>query len=104
VIEERLDLARTFGATDTVDAGDHDDEDAFVDAVKRRTPGGVGPDVVVETVGRPDAVRQGLRLARNAGTFVEVGHYADAGTTEIDPTTVVQKELDIYGSLAYPPN
>jgi len=104
VIDERLSLAREFGATDAVDVGDHDDEDAFVDALKERTPGGVGPDVVVEAVGHPDAVRQGLRLARNAGTFVEVGHYADAGTTEINPTDVVQKELDIYGSLAYPPN
>ncbi|MFB6143076.1 MAG: zinc-binding dehydrogenase [Halorientalis sp.] len=102
-IEDRLEMAERFGATDTVNLDDFADEDAFVDHVRASTPGGVGPDVVVEAVGHPDAVRQGLRLPHNAGTFVEVGHYADAGTVEINPTTLVQKELDVYGSLAYPP-
>jgi threonine dehydrogenase-like Zn-dependent dehydrogenase len=102
MIEERLSLARAFGATDTVDASGLDDE-ALIEAVHGRTPGGVGADVVVEAVGHPDAVRQGIELPHNAGTFVEVGHYADAGTVELNPTRIVQKELDIYGSLAYPP-
>ncbi|MFB6218771.1 MAG: zinc-binding dehydrogenase [Halobacteriaceae archaeon] len=102
MVEDRLDLAREFGATDTVDVGDKD-TDELVAAVQEPTPGGVGPDVVIEAVGHPEAVRQGIELPHNAGTFVEVGHYADAGTVEINPTRIVQKELDIYGSLAYPP-
>jgi threonine dehydrogenase-like Zn-dependent dehydrogenase len=102
VVEDRLELARDFGATDAVDVGGLDDEE-LVATVHERTPGGVGPDVVIEAVGRPEAVRQGIELPRNAGTFVEVGHYADAGTVELNPTRLVQKELDVYGSLAYPP-
>ncbi|MFB6173876.1 MAG: zinc-binding dehydrogenase [Halobacteriales archaeon] len=102
LIEERLDLAEDFGATDTVEAGGLDTED-LVEAVHDLTPGGVGPDVVIEAVGRPEAFRQGIELARNAGTLIEVGHYADAGTAEINPTRLVQKELDVQGSLAYPP-
>lgn len=101
-IEGRLELAERFGATDTVDITDRDDEE-LVETVHALSPGGVGPDVVIEAVGRPEAVRQGLALPHNAGTLVEVGHYADAGTVELNPTRIVQKELDIHGSLAYPP-
>jgi len=32
-----------------------------------------------------------------------VGHFAYNGECEINPTRIVQKELDIFGSLAYPP-
>ncbi len=102
LIEERLDLASSFGATDTVNVEGMDD-DELISAVQERTPGGVGPDIVIEAVGHPEAVRQGIELPHNGGTFVEVGHYADAGTVEINPTRLVQKELDVYGSLAYPP-
>ncbi|MFB6295349.1 MAG: zinc-binding dehydrogenase [Halobacteriales archaeon] len=103
LIEDRLAMAEAFGATDTVDISAHDDEADLFAAVKERTSGGVGPDVVIEAVGQPVAFRQALQFVHDAGTVIEVGHYADAGTVEINPTDIVQKELDIHGSLAYPP-
>lgn len=102
-IEDRLSLAREFGATATVDLTDHD-EDGLVEAVKQRTNGNVGPDVVIGAAGVPDAVRQGIELPHDGGTYVQVGHFAYNGEVEINPTRIVQKELDIYGSLAYPPS
>jgi threonine dehydrogenase-like Zn-dependent dehydrogenase len=102
-VEERLDLATEFGATDTVDLTEHDDE-GLVDEVKGRTNGGVGSDLVIEAAGVPVALRQGIELARDGGTLVEVGHYAYNGEVEINPTRIVQKDLDVHGSLAYPPN
>jgi threonine dehydrogenase-like Zn-dependent dehydrogenase len=102
MVDARLDLAGAFGATDTVDIEGLDDGE-IADAVAERTPGGVGPDVVVEAVGHPTAFAQAIDIVRDAGTVVEVGHYADAGTVEVNPTDIVQKELDIHGSLAYPP-
>lgn len=101
-IDERLELAGAFGATDTVDLTEHDD-DALIEAVKRRTNGGVGADLVVEAAGVPVALRQGIEFARDGGTLVEVGHYAYNGEVEINPTRIVQKDLDVHGSLAYPP-
>ena len=103
VVDERLEMAERFGATDTVDLSEYDGGDDLASGVKELTPGGVGPDAVIEAVGQPVAFGQAIEMVRDAGTIVEVGHYADAGTVEVNPTTIVQKELDIYGSLAYPP-
>jgi L-iditol 2-dehydrogenase len=103
LIEDRLAMAEEFGATDTVDVSEYDGEDDLIAGVKERTSGGVGPDVVIEAVGQPVAFRQAIEFVHDAGTVIEVGHYADAGTVEINPTDIVQKELDIHGSLAYPP-
>ena len=102
-VAERLDLAGRFGATDLIDFTDHDDSDALIEAVKNRTNGNVGPDVVIEAAGVPTAVRQGLEMVRDGGTLVEVGHFAYNGDVEINPTRVVQKDVDIFGSLVYPP-
>ncbi|UWG47093.1 Threonine dehydrogenase or related Zn-dependent dehydrogenase [Halanaeroarchaeum sp. HSR-CO] len=103
-IEERLSLAEDFGATHLVDITDFDGDDDLIRGVKELTPGNVGPDAVIEAAGIPDAFRQGIELPRDGGTLVEVGHYAYSGETEVNPTRVVQKDLDIRGSLAYPPN
>jgi L-iditol 2-dehydrogenase len=101
-VDERLDLAAEFGATETVDLTDHD-PDELVPAIEELTNGNVGPDVVIEAAGVPGAVEQGLELPHDGGTYVEVGHFAHNGLAEIDPTRIVQKELNVYGSLAYPP-
>ena len=103
LVPERLELAESFGATDTVDVGAYDG-DEFVDEVDRRSDSGNGPDVVIEAVGHPSALEQSLDVVRSAGTVVEVGHYVYNGESAIDPSQIVHKELDIYGSLAYPPN
>ncbi len=103
-IDERLALATEFGATDTINLEEHQDLPALKTAVNERTNGNVGPDVVIEAAGVPVAFQQGIELVRDGGTLVEVGHYADAGTTEINPTRIVQKDINLFGSLAYPPN
>jgi L-iditol 2-dehydrogenase len=104
MIDSRLEMAERFGATDVVDVGEYDGDDAVVDAVKAAANGGVGPDVVVEAVGHPSAFEQGVRMPRNAGTYVEVGHFADAGTAEINPMHVVQNDVSIESSYVYPPS
>ncbi len=103
-IDERLSVAEQFGATETVNVTGPDDTDELVEAVQGLTSGNVGPDVVVEAAGQPIAFQQGIELVRDGGTLVEAGHYAYSGETEINPTRVVQKDIDIRGSLAYPPN
>jgi len=64
----KLDAARRFGATHTVDARSED----VVDRVRELT-GGFGADVVVEAVGRPETYRQGFYARDHAGTLVQVG-------------------------------
>ena len=103
-IEERLSLAQEFGATHTVDLTQYDGDDDLIRAVKELTPGNVGPDAAIEAAGIPVAFSQGIEIPRDGGTLVEVGHYAYSGEAEVNPTRVVQKDIDLRGSLAYPPN
>jgi S-(hydroxymethyl)mycothiol dehydrogenase len=64
----KLEWARRFGATETVDASRQDP----VDAVHRLT-GGTGADVVIEAVGSPETYRQAFFARDLAGTLVQVG-------------------------------
>ena len=64
----KLEWAREFGATHTVDASKED----AVDAVRAVT-GGLGADVCVEAVGNPAVLEQAFYARDLAGTVVQVG-------------------------------
>jgi S-(hydroxymethyl)mycothiol dehydrogenase len=64
----KLEWARGFGATHTVNATDED-----VVARLRELTGGFGPDVVIDAVGRPETYRQAFDARDLAGTVVLVG-------------------------------
>jgi len=64
----KLELARSFGATHTVNSRERD----AVDAIRGAT-GGFGADVVVDAVGRPETYRQAFFARDLAGTVVLVG-------------------------------
>jgi len=68
VDDRKLEWARQFGATHTVNG-------AKVDAVEavRALTGGFGADVVVEAVGRPEVFQQAFFARDLAGTLVQVG-------------------------------
>jgi threonine dehydrogenase-like Zn-dependent dehydrogenase len=101
-IDERLSMAREFGATDTVDVTGYDGDEELVSAIEERTDGNVGPDVVIEATGVPETVPQAIEIPHDGGTFVEAGHFAYTGDVEINPTRIVQKELQIIGARAAP--
>jgi S-(hydroxymethyl)mycothiol dehydrogenase len=64
----KLDAARRFGATHTIDARSED----VVERVRELT-GGFGADLVVEAVGRPETYTQAFYARDHAGTLVQVG-------------------------------
>jgi S-(hydroxymethyl)glutathione dehydrogenase/alcohol dehydrogenase len=64
----KLDLARTFGATDVVDAA----EGNAVRAIRELT-GGRGADYAFEAVGRKETIEQAWAATRKAGTCVVIG-------------------------------
>ena len=64
----KLEWAREFGATHTVDAG----RDDPVETIRGLT-GGVGVDVAIEAVGRPETFMQAFYSRDHAGTVVLVG-------------------------------
>ena len=76
--DRKLEWARGFGATDTVNAGTED-----VVARLRELTGGFGPDVVIDAVGRPETFRQAFDARDLAGTAVLVGVPNPAMTFEV---------------------
>lgn len=66
--DRKLEWARQFGATHTVNAGREDP----VEAVRAHT-GGFGADVCIEAVGNPKVLEQAFFARDLAGTVVQVG-------------------------------
>ncbi len=66
--ENRLEVSRTFGATDTVNSGTV----GFIDEIKRTTDG-LGVDVAIEAVGIPATFDTCVRIVRPGGTIANVG-------------------------------
>ncbi|GLX08074.1 S-(hydroxymethyl)mycothiol dehydrogenase [Microbispora sp. NBRC 16548] len=85
VDDTKLEWARRFGATHTVNSRETD----AVEAIRELT-GGFGADVVIEAVGRPETYKQAFYARDLAGTVVLVGV----------PTPEMQLELpllDVFG-------
>jgi L-iditol 2-dehydrogenase len=80
----RLEAARRLGAEDVLDVTAVADPAARVRWVLDRT-GGRGADLVVEASGNPAAVVEGLEMTRDAGRYVVVGQYTDAGDVSLNP-------------------
>ena len=97
----RLELAREFGADVTIDVMSAD-----LDARKRQVlaeTGGYGADVVIECVGHPDAVNEGLEYCRDGARFLVLGQYANAGNISFNPHTITRKQLQVVGSWGFEP-
>lgn len=74
----KLEWAKGFGATDTIDSRTTDP----VEAIKALTDGN-GADVVIEAVGRPETYRQAFFARDLAGVLVQVGVPAPDMTIEL---------------------
>ncbi len=102
MVDERLKMAERLGADDVIDMRTYKTSAERVEEVQRLT-NGLGADVVVECVGVPAAVPEGIDMTRRGGKFVEVGHYTDPGTVPVNPHTICFKDMDVLGSWTYPP-
>jgi L-iditol 2-dehydrogenase len=80
----RLEAARRLGAEEGLDVAAVPDPPARVRWVLERT-NGRGADVVVEASGNPAALVEGLEMVRDAGRYVVVGQYTDAGDATLNP-------------------
>jgi len=61
-----------------------------------------GADVVIEASGNPLALAEGLEMLRDAGTYVVVGQYTDAGDVTLNPHRHVnRRHATILGCWGY---
>lgn len=91
----KLNLAKEFGA-DIVLNTKKTLEDERVSLVMQNTHGR-GADLVVECVGRPFVVPEGLKMLRKAGMYLEPGNFVDCGETPINIHEICSKNLRIVG-------
>jgi len=92
--QNKLEMARTFGATHLVNATREDP----VAAVRALTQGR-GADYAFEAIGLPATIAQALDCVRKAGTAVVVGLAAAGALVSIDPVALMQQEKTLRGSL-----
>ncbi len=91
ISENRLKMAKTFGATRVFSAN----KDPLEKIILEETQG-IGVDMVLEISGSQQAYDQGFRILRKAGTFVIIGVAAKPIQLEV-PTNIMYKEAKIFG-------
>src|ERR1043166_2469195 len=100
--KHRLDTAKEFGADHVIDLAEVKTPEARIKAVRELT-GGYGADVVLECVGAPGAVVEGMEMCRDGGKYLVLGHYCDAGTVAFNPHVITRKQLQVFGSWSSEP-
>jgi Zn-dependent alcohol dehydrogenase len=93
IADSKLEAAKAFGATHTVNPTVEDARQAVLDLT-----GGRGADYVFVTVGSASAIEQGLGLARSAGTLVVVGMPASGVKAAIEAADFASRGQRILGS------
>lgn len=101
-IEERLKLAKAFGADELIDLRELKTPIERVMKVKELT-GGWGADVVAELVGFPQVIPEGIDMLGNGGRYLEIGNISFGKTYEADPSKIVVANKSIVGVMLYEP-
>jgi threonine dehydrogenase-like Zn-dependent dehydrogenase len=101
-VPERLELATAFGADEVVDINAAPTVKDRAKLVRALT-GGYGPDVVVEVVGHPSAIDEGLKMLGLFGRYVEIGNINLGKTFEFDPSRFVFGNKTMVGVSLYDP-
>jgi len=94
ILDLKLAVAKTFGATHTLNANQDDARQVVLDLTDGR-----GADYVFVTVGSTTAVSQGLTLLRRAGTLVIVGMPPTGATIPLPVVDIADNGFKILGSF-----
>ena len=100
--ENRLELARQCGADYTIDIKEYATPQSRVDRVKQITDGW-GADVVLEVVGYPQVVEEGLDMLRKGGTFIETGNIGAGSNVTLDMSKILWGITRIVPTAHYDP-
>lgn len=101
-IAERLELATAFGADTVIDLNAVTTPKDRAKAVRKHTDGH-GADIVVEVVGHPSAIEEGLQMLSQFGRYVEIGNINVGQTFPFDPSRFVFTNKTMVGVSLYDP-
>ncbi|MBC8876691.1 MAG: zinc-binding dehydrogenase [Planctomycetes bacterium] len=100
-LAERLTLASSFGATQTVCVTE---DDISLRETAEKATGGRGVDIAIDMSGAPEAIEAGVDLLRVGGHYVWVGAVFPTRSVAVSPETVVRKILSLQGVHNYTPS
>ena len=98
-IEERLGLARRFGADHALNVDAYPSAEERARAVRDLTGG--GGHVVAELVGHPSVLAEGLAMARPEGRYLVIGNIGAGQTIPFDPAWLVHMNRRMVGVGGY---
>jgi len=101
-VDSRLELAREFGADVTIDLKEFATPEARVRRVRELTDG-YGADAVMELVGSPAVVPEGIEMLANGGTYLEIGNINQKLAFSFVPASIVHGGKSILGLMWYRP-
>lgn len=101
-VPERLELATAFGADAVIDINEAATDKERAKIVRNLTDG-YGADVVVEVVGHPSAIDEGLKMLGQFGRYVEIGNINIGQTFPFDPSRFVFGNKTMVGVSLYEP-
>ena len=99
-VPARLALAKKLGADEVISIEEMTDPKQRTMAVKSATGGGA--DVVVEVVGKSDALREGVRMLDRTGRYLVMGSVVPKQPVKLDPSLWVGGNLSLHGVALYP--
>lgn len=101
-LPQRLELAQQFGADEVVSLGDYPKAEDRVQRVRELTRGH-GADLVLEVVGMPGVIPEGIDMVRSGGSYVDVGIISPQFKVELFPVKLVRGNIRYIGVNHYEP-
>lgn len=101
-IESRLELAKEFGADETILLDEFPTAEARIQRVKQLT-GGEGADAVIELVGLGAVVPEGIEMLASGGDYLMIGNITQKQRCEIRPAELVHGGKTLHGLMWYRP-
>ena len=99
--DKRLQMAKRFGATNTINFKNYKDVDELTRRVKEVT-GGRGADFAFQCTGVPSAAANVWKFVKRGGGLAEIGFFVDNGNCSINPHyDICNKEITMVGSWVY---
>jgi threonine dehydrogenase-like Zn-dependent dehydrogenase len=98
-VPSRLELARAFGATETINVGEVPAEERI--ARVRELTAGRGADVVGEFVGSPAVLPEGFAMLRDGGRYLWIGNIALGKEVSFEPALALRPSISVVAIVGF---
>ncbi len=93
----RLEIAKGFGVDHIINIDEYNPDDRVKKVIELTAL--KGADVTIEATGVPSAIKEGLNMTRDGGTYTVVGQYTNSGEVNLNPhLDLNKKHITMRGS------